>query len=1209
MWKDISLFELRYQLKQPLFSISALIFFFLAVGLAASDIGGAIGDAPGTTLRNAPITLIRLMPLISLLGLFVITAFVANSALRDFDQRSDMFFFTKPLTKIDYLGGRFVGSMAVSLLVLLAAVAGLVAGYFAPWQTTDRLGPFSLAPYLFGLLVILIPNLLAMGALFFALATWSRRLSVTFLCVVFFIGMQDAIELVALNTENRALGSLLEPSGIVALETVARYWTIAEQNTLMPALGGVLLANRLLWMGFAFLVLAASLARFDFTLRERRPKKASKSKLATVTAEAPTPPEAIALPKVNGTFGAADHWRQLLLQTRLEVSEVVPRTPFLTLLVFGLMFVGVYGFIAGQHNGMPSYPLTQLMLGAVGLGVRLTLVMILVFYAGELVFSQRALKLSEVYDALPVPNWVFLTAKLLALVSVAGVFLFAATLTTILIQLGKGYFNLEPGLYAKGLLILGYPLFLLIVLAVFFQVLVNHKFAGLLMMTVALLLRFALPRLGFEHNLYLYASHPAVGYTAINGYGHHAAPFAWFMLYWTFGALVLAAATLLLWPRGTSIPMRQRLAVARQRLTTPVMATMVVGLLGMGSVGGWIFANTNVRNEYLDRNRIPQKLADYERQYAQYREVALPRVTSVFAEVDIFPEARQVALRGRYRLENQGTEPVRQLPITISPRWVEGVLRVYGGVTLEQIDLPPHQVLVEDGALGFYVYELEQPLAAGEAIDLGFAVRVDHEAFTNRRHNNLVIKNGTFFSNSNFMPMIGYARSNQLINPTERQKRDLPEVVRVADLDDASARQRNYLDADWIEFEAILSTSANQVAIAPGNLEREWTEGDRRFFHYKTHAPITNLLPFLSGEYDVMRDRWEHVEIEVYYAPDHAFNIERFLEVTKKSLTYMTANFGPYAHDQLRIIEVPNYHDKVAFAFAQTIPFSESWCFTANLEAARLDWLTAIHAHEVSHQWWNHQVVPGDVQGATLIAESLAQYSAMMILEEMYGPEMVRHFLKFHLDRYLERRGDERVREMPLSRVENQAYVHYSKASLSLYALKDLIGEDAVNQALRAFLESAKYQGPPYVTSRDLLAYLREVVPADHEHLIEDLFETITVFDNRAVEATYTEQADGTFVVELATATHKLRGDGYGTTTEIAIDDWVDVGVFGEQEVDGKMQETVLAFEKYHLQSKTGSFQFVVDQKPVRAGIDPYNKLIDRDSGDNVRTLTQRSVR
>ena len=166
-----------------------------------------------------------------------------------------------------------------------------------------------------------------------------------------------------------------------------------------------------------------------------------------------------------------------------------------------------------------------------------------------------------------------------------------------------------------------------------------------------------------------------------------------------------------------------------------------------------------------------------------------------------------------------------------------------------------------------------------------------------------------------------------------------------------------------------------------------------------------------------------------------------------------------------------------------------------------------------------------------------------------------------------------------------------------------------LNNALRSFLETYAFEGPPYPTTLDFVSHLRRVVPPDQVGLIEDLFETITLFDNRVVAGTYVEQDDGTYLVSLETSSLKLRGDGHGAMTEIAMDDWIEFGVFGERQNEGDAEETVLMLEKRRVQSTESVFTAVVDQRPVWAGIDPYNKRIDRNSGDNVRRLTERPHR
>ena len=79
-------------------------------------------------------------------------------------------------------------------------------------------------------------------------------------------------------------------------------------------------------------------------------------------------------------------------------------------------------------------------------------------------------------------------------------------------------------------------------------------------------------------------------------------------------------------------------------------------------------------------------------------------------------------------------------------------------------------------------------------------------------------------------------------------------------------------------------------------------------------------------------------------------------------------------------------------------------------------------------------------------------------------------FLRYELDRYLLGRGTEQKKELPLSRVENQPYIHYRKGSLVMYALADYIGEDNVNRAHPRVSAKKGVQGPAVLDDADLLA-------------------------------------------------------------------------------------------------------------------------------------------
>jgi ABC-2 type transport system permease protein len=416
------------------------------------------------------------------------------------------------------------------------------------------------------------------------------------------------------------------------------------------------------------------------------------------------------------------------------------------------------------------------------------------------------------------------------------------------------------------------------------------------------------------------------------------------------------------------------------------------------------------------------------------------------------------------------------------------------------------------------------------------------------------------------------------------------------------ARGDNYIsaDCDWMDFEATVSTSPDQVALAPGYLQKEWTANGRRYFHYKMDAPILGFYAFLSADWKVKRDKWKDVAIEIYYDEKHPYNVDRMIDGVKKSLDYFSTNFSPYQHRQVRIVEFPRYA-RFAQSFPNTIPFSESIGFIANLEDKEaIDYVFYVTAHEVAHQWWAHQVIGGNVQGSTMLSETLSQYSALMVMEKEYGREKMQRFLKYELDAYLRGRGGELIEEMPLVLVEEQPYVHYRKGSLVMYALRDLIGEDKVNAALREQLAATAFPQPPYTTSLELYERFKKATPPQYQSALADLFERITIYENRATAVSWKKRADGKYVVDMTVESKKLRDDGKGKESEVAVDDWIDVGVLAPAE-KGAKQGKVLLLEKRRIQGSKMTLQLVVDEQPGKAGIDPLNKLIDRNPEDNLK--------
>ncbi|MEJ2205603.1 MAG: ABC transporter permease subunit [Gemmatimonadota bacterium] len=1197
--REIFRFEIRHHLRSTTFWLAGAVFFLLAFGAVTTDaiqVGGAVGNVN----RNAPYVIAQFLLIFSVLGVFVTTVFVASAVLRDYQHRTDGIFYSTPMSKRDYLLGRFGGAFTVSVLIFVSVALAVIVGSFMPWLEPERVGPFQLIPYVYAMGVLVLPNVLLMSAIFFGVATLTRSMVATYAgLVAFFVGYAVAGTLLS-DVENEAAAALVDPFGMAAFQISTQYWTTAERNARILGLEGGILQNRLLWIGVALLILLITYWRFSFTTGaakgRRRGRKAKVVADAGDELDRPAATEVRVLEGFGGGsrhFGLAASWTQLVHQSRLEVKGVVKSLPFLVILALGVLnFVGT-ATSTGSLFGTAVHPRTQLMVQIILGGFLLFGVIILTFYSGELVWRDRDVGTDEVHDALPVRSWVLWGSKMVALAVISLAVLAVGALAAVGYQLAQGFTELEPLLYVQAVgLRVGIPVLLVAVLALFTQVLTNNKYLGFLLMVLYYISLPVMNALDLNHRLYQYSQTPPLPYSDMNGYGHFVEPMVWFFTYWGFAALGLLVLVHLLWVRGKETAVRTRLRLAVRRFTGPTRAVAAVAVLGFVGTGTWIFYNTNVLNDYMPPDRLQDRMADYEKEYSRYEGTPQPRITAVYADVDIYPHERAVDIRGTYTVRNKEAVALDSIHLTWNPRVVDSL----------ELGVPGGRVLHEDPYVGWRTYGLAEAMLPGEELELTYRIAVRNPGFVNSGSNTNLVDNGTFFNNASYFPHIGYNDGFELADPVERRRRDLPPIVRMPSLYDSTHYDTNYLTAesDWVDFETVVSTSADQIALAPGYLEREWEEGGRRYFHYTMDAPILGFWSYLSARWEVRRDRWRDVDLAVYYHPEHAYNVDRMIEAAKKSLDYFTREFGPYQHRQVRILEFPGYAT-FAQSFPNTIPFSESIGFIAKLDDPKdIDYVFYVTAHEIAHQWWAHQVMGADVQGATVTSETMAQYSALMVQEKEYGPEMMRRFLRYELDSYLQGRGGELIEELPLFRVENQGYIHYRKGSLVTYAMRDYIGEEAFNRAMSRYVDAVKFTGPPYTTSLEYLDYLEAEVPERWESKVEDLFRTITLWELEAEGATWEPTDDGRYRVRLDVRSRKYRADGQGNTTETALDEWVDIGVFGAETPDSPAEGEVLFLEKRHVTDTTAVMEIVVDEEPVRAGIDPFNKLIDRNPGNNV---------
>jgi len=1187
-------FEMKYRLRQPAVYVFSALFFFLTFVATSSDsvqIGGGIGNVA----RNAPFIIAKTINSMGLFSVILMAILMSTVVSRDRDLGVREILYSTPLKKGPLLLGRFTATVVLGIISASFAALGLMAASLMPYQTAEHIQAFSALPYLYATFVLVVPGCLLAGALFFSVSVLTGRAMAVYVAMIAFFALYGFAFSFLGDLQNESLAVLLDPFGLASLDLQTRYWTIVERNTLLPPLTGAVLMNRVLWLGGAGLLLAVAFVRFRMELgsakagasaaadsesRESRGSGALNAAGRVVAAVAPT-------------FNARTTLEQWLSLARLETRTLLRSLPFIVLMLFGLF--NLVGNLSSELNGRFLYPVTHRMLNVINGVFDIFLMMVIVFYSAELVWREKKHRFHEIQGSLPVPSWIFMTSKFAALTVIIVVSQALAMGLTMGYQLSKGFHHLEPGLYLRGLFVLSFSEWVLLaVIAVFTQVIGRQRYLGFFLMLMYFLYNSFGPTMGLEHRLFFYNSTPSVIYSDMNGYGHFADASLWFKVLWGMAAVVMMTLAVRLWPRGSEDSLRPALRNLPSRWRPIHSAIVVAAGAGFLACGAFIYYNTNILNDFDPSDDDLQVQADYERRFKAYQENPSPRVTAVVAEVDFYPEQRRVDIRGAFDLVNKSEQAVEELYLNINPMQDVRSLALDDGRTLGE-------PVERDRATGFRVYRLDEALAPGRTVTLSFDLGADIDGFVNNGANAEIVANGSFIDNLSYFPRIGYLTDLEPTVPTDRRKHGLDPEWSMPSADDPDNLTTSFIsDADHISFEAVVSTCADQTAVAPGRLQSQWERDGRRYFSYRVDEPIMNFYAFLSGRYEVAREQWRGVDLEVFYHEDHAVNVPRMLESMRASLDYCSSAFSPYPYGQLRIVEFPRYR-RFAQAFPGTVPFSESADFITDLrDADSIDMVFYITAHEIAHQWWGHQLIPAYVPGYGMITESLAQYTALMVMEKDLGSLRVRKFLQHELLNYLRGRGHERDEELPLSCEEGQPYIHYCKGSLAFYALRDYLGEDVVNGALQEFLLAHLDQGPPYATAPELLTCLRDRTPAGYGYLIEDLFETITLYDNRTESATCEPTADGRFRVVLDYVSHKFHADGQGVEREVPHRDWIELGVYAVG-ADGKDIE--LCREKRRLETGKGRLEVVVDQEPNRAGIDPRHLLIDRVVGDNSRAV------
>ncbi len=1159
----------------------------------------------GSSLRlNAPVSVMNIATVMGAIAMLVTAGIFGDAAARDVQTRMHSLFHTSPIKEPQYLAGRFLGSLTVNAVLLLGVPLGLLLASVMPYMPAGKFGAVQLMAYAQAYVLLLLPNLVIIGACMFAAAALTRHPLATYLGgVVLYIIGTVAGDLTD-GFSNLTLSALVDPFGGRAIAFVTQLWTPAESNERLIGWPSVLLMNRAIWLTMSLGVIAALIGRFRFAHDgggERR--RWWKRRVVVDTAPEKLTPLTAVRPSLRrdaevGTFSLGVRFKQVLEIAARMWREIAATRVSLLILVGALVFVIVFGWDVGAEvYGTSTWPVTHLIAGTVlSTALGPVMALLIAISAGELVWRERDVGIGDIVAVTPVPNAVSLLGRFLALVAMLATLQLVLMLAGIALQTIRGWHQYELSVYFKllfGLKLVDYVLLAALAMAV--HVIVNHKYVGHLLVVLYFASTVASGIIGINHRMLVYASDPGWVWSDFNGLEPFLQGIVWFKAYWAAWALLFGVLANLFWVRGRERGAGARLALARQRLRGPGLRAGVLAVSLIVLLGGFVFYNTNVLNTYRTPKEEALLRVEYEKKYKRYQGAPEPSLVKVRTRVEFFPSERAAEVTGDLTFVNRTADAIDTLHVLPSAE-----------VETHKLEFNrPTQLVLSDSALNYRMYSLGSPLAPGDSVVMHFEVARRPRGFRNNGEPTDITPNGAHIE-QNWLPSLGYSAAREVGDETFRREHGLPPRTLPPSAGDVDTRS-GANDVVLVDAEMVIGTDTSQVAISPGTLVREWKENGRRYFHYKTDEPLRYSAVVHSGKYAVKETTWHGMPLRVFYHPTHDVNVDRMLKSMQASLAYYSAQFGPYQFKELRVVEFPRYQS-FARAHPFTIAFSEGGAFLTRVDSGEIERTFFVVAHETAHQWWGGQVIPAQAAGAALVSETLAQYSSMMVLEKTFGARMAKKFFDYHMAEYFRGRTVYTNRETPLIDMVGAPYLHYFKGGLAMYTLRDRLGENTVNGALRTFREKYAGANAPPATSRALYTELQAVTPDSLKPLLSDLFEHITLWNLRADSARAKRVDGGSWRVTLYVDAHKARADSIGRETPIEMDDLVEIGVFGAP-AEGKSDSEPLYLRQHRVRSGKQTIEITVPKLPTSAGIDPNAKFIQRERDDNIVEIPAASAK
>lgn len=1061
--KPIFLFDIKSRFQKWGFYI--LLLLIVALGF----IGGqnARFSVSENIFLNSPYQISFITTFLSLTTILFSTIFASQLLFKEADARFELLLFSTPVKRRQYLLGRYAALFAISFVCVLLLIIGFFVGQsfgkFAGNKTS-----FVLSYYLYPIVLFAFINTLFTTSVLSCVGWFTKNkllvyvsgllLYIVYMVALMYSGSPLMAQSMPQSEKAQLIAAYIDPFGFSAFFHQTSNWSVLERNTQVVSLSGIFFINRL---G----VLLISTGLLFLCVKKASLIKKSKHKKVKETV--------LSHEKYNNTIYKAagthhrlqDQLKAMRSFTTLHLIFIFKSIPFVLTALALLFAIGMemYAEIEKGIRIPQKYASSGLMVSTIIQNFHGLCIIAVVYYAHELFWRSHTANFYLIENSTAnfktnfFAKWLSLTIIILAF-SVLMIF------EGVAFQFLYNYPKIELTVYLYVFLFTTFPLILLGGLVLLIHKLVRQKYIGLGLIVVFTLIMatplgkrlVSLPLLKFLQTL-------SFDYSDMNGFGEYIAVFEWRLIF----GLAITGILLLFFHLPKSKLLKWQLVLA-------------IALFGMMAFYTGTKLLTNYQSKNSDAGLLAQ--ASYEKGYRKYQTLPQPTITNVITSVDLFPENNAYTIKGNYLLKNKTCQNINEILVNFGDDFIINKAVLITGE--ERIPVTNQ----------YQVISLHKDLLPDQEASFEFDIHYQWKAVNGHQSFNAIVANGSFMRISRYYPVFGYMADNEVQDEYQRKQLQLGKATPLKQFDAPKSSLYDYINLDMT-----ISTSPKQIAIGVGELKKEWKTNNRNYFQYQTSSAIPFRFALSSAEYAVKKEIYKGKSFEIYFHPTHDENVEHLLKNAKLTIDYCERNFGPYPFNTIRFAEISNFtRGFAATAYPATIYMTEDMIFHANLKGDKQqDVINELAGHELSHLWWgnNSQMSPDEREGATMLSETFAMYTEMMLLKKMYGKEKMLERIKMHLDIYNSQKGF--AKEQPLYKVKSEStHISYSKGAVVMYQLSEMIGEEKVNRALHNFLVKYKYPNPKPITT-DFIDELYKVVDVKFHKKIEEMFIKVTEINEK----------------------------------------------------------------------------------------------------------------